>query len=144
MYEASRETEGRRAFPVQAGGVATDIPIAVLVNGGTASAAEVVAAALQDHRRGPLIGEPTFGKGSVQLVYDLSDGSSLHVTSALWLTPKERTIEGRGLAPDICLTRGGPPQDRQLDAAVAYLQLSHVPQHRRVFGVDRTCVTQLD
>ncbi|RLC83210.1 MAG: hypothetical protein DRI79_14215 [Chloroflexi bacterium] len=121
LYECRRDA-GERALPVQDGGVATDIPLTVLVNGGTASAAEIVAGALQDHGRAPLIGEPTFGKGSVQLIYDLSDGSSLHVTSAIWLTPNRHQIQGQGLTPDVQVPPGDGPQDEQLDRAVAYLQ----------------------
>ena len=93
----------------------------VLVNGNTASAAEIVAGALQDHGRAPLIGERTYGKGSVQLIYDLSDGSSLHVTAAIWLTPNRTRIEGRGLTPDVLAPQADGPQDAQLDYAVEYL-----------------------
>ena len=118
IYRDDRE----RTFPVDEGGIALDIPLVVLVNGGTASAAEIVAGAIQDHERGPLIGESTFGKGSVQLVYDLADGSSLHVTTAIWLTPGQHQIEGHGLMPDISLPRGDGFQDEQLDRAVAYLK----------------------
>ena len=75
-------------------------PMVVLVDEGTASAAEIVAGALRDHERAELVGQRTRGKGSVQLAYDLSDGSSLHVTSALWLTPNRAEIDGVGLAPD--------------------------------------------
>ena len=96
------------------------------MNGGTASAAEILAGAIQDHGRATLIGEPTFGKGSVQLIYDLSDGSSLHVTSAVWLTPKRHRIEGQGLTPDIRIPRGDGLEDEQLNTAVGYLQ-----SHRR-------------
>jgi len=121
LYELSRDTQ-ERTFSVRGGGISTDIPLVVLVNGRTASAAEIVAGALQDHGRAPLVGEPTFGKGAVQLIYDLSDGSSLHVTSAIWLTPNRHQIQGLGLTPDIYLPRGEGPQDEQLDRAVAYLQ----------------------
>lgn len=114
--------EQERTSEVQEDGIATDIPLAVLVNGKTASAAEIVASALQDHRRAPLIGESTFGKGSMQLVYDLSDGSSLHVTSAIWLTPDRHQIQGRGLTPDIYIPHSNDPGDKQLDRAVDYLQ----------------------
>ena len=86
----------------------------------------VLAGALQDHDRGTLIGEPTFGKGSVQLIYDLSDGSSLHVTSSVWLTPERHRIEGQGLTPDIHIPRGDGLEDEQLNGAVGYLQ-----SHRR-------------
>ena len=121
LIELGRD-EQERSRPVQRDGIATDVPLAVLVNGGTASAAEIVAGALQDHARAPLIGERTFGKGAVQLIYDLSDGSSLHVTSAIWLTPNRHPINGQGLTPDIAVPRGDGPQDVQLDRAITYLQ----------------------
>ena len=127
LYEQMGEPEERRTFPVQTGGSARDIPMAVLVNGGTASSAEIVAGALQDQGRAPLIGEPTLGKGSVQSIHDFSDGSSLHVTSGLWLTPDGHQIEGQGLTPDIYLDRGGTSQDRQLDRAAVYLE-AHRPR----------------
>jgi carboxyl-terminal processing protease len=79
------------------------IEMVALVNGGTASAAEVVAAALQANDRAPLIGQKTFGKGSVQVVIELSDNSSLHITSARWLTPNGSTLDQIGLEPDIPL-----------------------------------------
>ena len=121
LFEQSRDAE-ERARPVRDGGIATDIPMVVLVDGGTASAAEIVAGALQDYDRAPLIGEPTFGKGAVQLIYDLSDGSSLHVTSALWLTPNRHQIEGEGLTPDVSVSRGDGSEDEQIARAVAVLR----------------------
>jgi carboxyl-terminal processing protease len=121
LVELGRDGQ-ERTFRVQRGGIATDVPLAVLVDGGTASAAEIVAGALQDYRRAPLVGERTFGKGAVQQIYDLSDGSSLHVTSAIWLTPDRHRIEGEGLMPDVTVPRGDGPHDGQLDRAVAHLQ----------------------
>jgi carboxyl-terminal processing protease len=121
FYEQRGDAHERQAIPVESGGSALDLPMAVLVNGGTASSAEIVAGALQDQHRAPLIGEPTLGKGSVQLIHDFPDGSSLHVTSGLWLTPSGHQIEGQGLTPDISLDRGRTLQDRQLDRAAAYL-----------------------
>jgi carboxyl-terminal processing protease len=120
MIEEKRDAE-EKTYAVRPGGIAFDIPIAVLVNKSTASAAEIVAGALQDHERAPLIGERTYGKGSVQLIYDLSDGSSLHVTTAIWLTPNRNRIEGHGLRPDVIATQGSEPQDAQLDFAIDYL-----------------------
>jgi len=103
----------------------TDLPTAVLVNSGTASAAEILAGALKDYKRAPLIGEPTYGKGSVQTVRPLSDGAALHITTATWFTPKHTQIEGAGLPPDIAipLTDDSIKKgiDPQLDRAIEYL-----------------------
>lgn len=98
----------------------------VLVDGGSASASEILAGALQDHEAAAIIGSQTFGKGSVQELVELSDGSSLKVTIARWLTPNGVSISAGGLTPDIYITRT-PQQymadeDPQLDAAVRYLR----------------------
>jgi len=91
----------RRPSLARPGGLATDLTLAVLVNRGTASASEIVAGALRDHGRAVLIGEPTFGKGTVQLPKTLADGSSVEVTVSTWLTPAGKQIQGTGLAPDV-------------------------------------------
>ncbi len=91
----------RRPTIARPGGLATDLTLAVLVNRGTASGAEIVAGAIRDHERGVLIGETTFGKGTVQLQRDLSDGSSVRVTTGTWLTPSGKMIEGQGLTPSL-------------------------------------------
>jgi carboxyl-terminal processing protease len=122
LYEQWRGEDEERTFAVRGGGVALDIPMVALINGGTASAAEIVAGALQDHGRAPLIGEATFGKGSVQLIYELSDGSSVHVTSAIWLTPDKHKIDGVGLVPDVRVASSTGTQDVQLDRAIDYLR----------------------
>jgi carboxyl-terminal processing protease len=105
--------------------VALDIPLVILTNGGSASASEIVAGAIQDNERGTIIGQPTFGKGSVQLPHKLADGSELRVTIAEWLTPSGRQIHGQGIEPDITveMTFEDFEQglDPQLDAAVEYL-----------------------
>ena len=95
-------------------------PIAVLVDGATASASEILAGALQDRSRGQLVGEKTYGKGSVQLVYDLSDGSSVHVTVARWLTPNGHEINGVGLVPDLVVAHDDN-RDAPLDEAIRLL-----------------------
>lgn len=81
--------------------LSTTIPMVVMINKGTASAAEVLAAALQDHKRAFLIGEKSFGKGSVQALFSLKDGDAISMTTGLYYTPSGRSIEGSGLTPDI-------------------------------------------
>jgi carboxyl-terminal processing protease len=105
--------------------IAPDIPMVVLVDGGSASASEIVAGALQDYDRAVLIGEKTFGKGSVQWARELSNGAELRVTIARWFTPKDRAIHGQGLEPDIVVKMSEDDVtaglDPQLDRAVDYL-----------------------
>jgi carboxyl-terminal processing protease len=96
-----------------------DEPVVVLINANTASAAEIVAAALQDYERGTLVGEKSYGKGSVQLVFDLADGSAVRVTTAKWLTPDRRELDGVGLTPDVALAGEA---DAQLDKAVEIIR----------------------
>lgn len=99
VYER-RKDGSQRLYSARSGGAAVDLPLVVLVDGGTASGAEVIAGALQARGRAVLVGEKTYGKGAVQNVHDLSDGSSLHVTVAKLFTPDERLIDGEGLQPD--------------------------------------------
>ncbi len=89
------------AVPVERGGIAPDIKLVVLVNGGTASAAEIMAGALQDARRAELVGEKTFGTGTVLESFKLSDGSALLLAIAEWLTPDGRVIWHKGITPDV-------------------------------------------
>lgn len=106
--------------PIVGGGeTAFDIPLVVLIDGGTASAAEIVAGAVRDYERGTLVGEPSFGKGLVQRVHDFEDGSSARVTFARWLTPDRIPIPDEGLTPDIAVTNDPVvAADRQLERAV--------------------------
>lgn len=118
LYEVNGEGEVIREWRASPGGLATDLPLAILVDGGSASGSEVLAGALRDHGRAPLIGTITFGKGSVQVIRELSDGSALYVTSARWLTPNGHQIEGQGLPPDLELEGA----DAQLERAIDYIK----------------------
>jgi carboxyl-terminal processing protease len=119
-----------KTYRTEGGGVATGVPVAVLINKGSASASEIMAGALRDNGRAVLVGEKSFGKGTVQNVHELSDKSGLRVTTAQWLTPSEKPIQGVGLVPDTVVEL--PPtatisseatraDDPQLDAAVRYI-----------------------
>jgi carboxyl-terminal processing protease len=111
------------SFNVGKSGLYAAIPLAVLINHGTASAAEIVAGALQGQKRSLLVGFPSYGKDTIQLVFDLQDGSSLHVTSAHWWVPGLFTsIEGKGLQPDIPLPEDQANGSEAIQAAVKELQ----------------------
>ena len=125
LYE--QDSNGRRTdWNAQPGGLATGISMVVLVDRLSASGAEVLAGALQDHERATLIGGQTFGKGSVTHLRGLSDGSGIYVTFARWYTPTGRLIEGEGLTLDIVVPITEDDQaaerDPQLEEAIRYLQ----------------------
>ncbi len=126
LYEADDAGDIIEEYPASSGGLATDLPIVVLVDGGSASASEVLAAALRDHGRAILIGTITYGKGSVGKTHRLSDDSALVVTTARWLTPDRHLIEGVGLIPDIEVEITeediASGRDPQLERAIEYLQ----------------------
>ena len=82
-------------------GVMLDTPLAVLINKGSASASEILSGAIQDYKRGILVGEQSFGKGTVQQAVDVDGGGSVHISIAKWLTPKERWVHEKGLTPDV-------------------------------------------
>lgn len=124
---AADETE---IFESKDGDLGESLPLVVLVDSSTASASEVVAGALQDRDRAVLIGSRTFGKGVVQLVYNLSDGSQLRVTNAAWFTPNDRPINGIGLTPDqeVIETFDNFGNDLVLQAALDYLNEHYTPE----------------
>ncbi|MDD5732005.1 MAG: S41 family peptidase [Patescibacteria group bacterium] len=110
----------KEEFAAKGGGKLYDIPMVVLVNSGSASASEILAGAIHDHKRGALIGEKTFGKGSVQEMISLSAGGALKLTMAKWLTPSGTVIDKNGLLPDIEVKleeTSDVKKDNQLDRA---------------------------
>ena len=106
VRERTRNEE-ERLFKSSKAPTLPDLPVAVLINGGSASASEIVAGVIRDYKRGVLIGETTFGKGSVQVPYSLSDESVVRVTVAIWLTPDGQHLDGEGIAPDFTLRFNG-------------------------------------
>ena len=91
---------GHVAYSVEPGGMTTELPLVVLVDEYSASGSEVLAGALQDYGRATIAGKKTYGKGSANVLYPLTDGSGLYITNARWFTPNGRLIEGQGLDPD--------------------------------------------
>ena len=101
-----------------------DVPVVVLVDAGSASASEIVAAALQEHGRATLVGEPTFGKNTVQVWNDLPNGGGLRLTTARWFTPEHNTVAPDGVQPDVVVALPSDPasdEDPQLDRAIEIL-----------------------
>lgn len=122
LYEVSKTAPERTYTAADTPSPLKDAPLIVLVNHNTASAAEILAGAIAANGRAPLIGQKTYGKGSVQYVFTLSDGSSVHITAKTWQTPDRRDLNGNGLDPDIAVEPGADGQDTQLLAAIQYFE----------------------
>ncbi|WP_235040946.1 S41 family peptidase [Vreelandella profundi] len=106
VYTEGRLSDTAMSFSASSNTPAGDIPLVVLINGGSASAAEIVAGALQDQRRGIIMGTDSFGKGSVQQIMPLGNGEGLKLTTALYYTPNGRSIQAQGIEPDVDVVRG--------------------------------------
>src|SRR6185437_7132288 len=122
------DSDGKKtAYPVTGKGMLTDVPVVVLINKGSASASEIVSGALRDNNRAKLVGENSFGKGTIQQAEDLGNGAGLHVTIAKWLTPNGTWVgngkDGKGLTPDyaVQLDPKDPTHDTQLEKAIEVL-----------------------
>jgi carboxyl-terminal processing protease len=120
----TKDAQGKvTSVPIQRGGTATDIPVVVLINEGSASAAEITAGALQDYNRAQLVGQTTFGTGTVLNQFRMSDGSAILLAVELWLTPKGREIWHQGIAPDVTveltpdISISIPETEREMKAA---------------------------
>ncbi|MGA7829239.1 MAG: S41 family peptidase [Geobacteraceae bacterium] len=101
VYTEGRDPNSKMRFTSRKGNKEIGYPMVVLINGGSASASEIVAGALQDHNRAVILGTQSFGKGSVQTIIPLSEDSGLRLTTAKYYTPKGRSIQARGITPDI-------------------------------------------
>ena len=111
VYIQGKDKANRKDFFAARNPDEVTVPLVVLINAGSASASEIVAGALQDHRRALIVGERSFGKGSVQTIVPMADGSAIKLTTALYYTPKGRSIQAMGIEPDLKIPFVAPPKD---------------------------------
>jgi carboxyl-terminal processing protease len=123
VSQKGRDKRENIVYKAKKEGTYKDIPITVLVNGGSASASEIVSGALQDHHRAPIIGEKTFGKGSVQIVVPIGNGEGVKLTVARYYLPSGRTIQNKGVTPDIIVYPGEATKKKQNEFEIKEAEL---------------------
>jgi carboxyl-terminal processing protease len=129
VYTEGRLENQKQKYFARKDGSWTEFPMVVLVNGGSASASEIVAGALQDHRRAVVLGTKTFGKGSVQTILPLDDNSALRLTTARYFTPKGRSIQATGIAPDIIMENQPAQEAKAEEKKRSGLREENLPGH---------------
>jgi carboxyl-terminal processing protease len=136
-----RREEQRQKWVAHPEPTTTRYPLVVLVNNGSASGAEIVAGAIQDHGRGILIGTQTFGKGSVQTIIPLKDGSGLRLTTARYFTPNGRSIQAKGIVPDIIVKPSRPEEEKEV---VAPQQIMEKDLERHLIEVEKGAPKEIE
>ncbi|MGL1862326.1 MAG: S41 family peptidase [Pseudodesulfovibrio sp.] len=111
VYIQGKDKSSRKDFFASKNANEVTVPLVTLINAGSASASEIVAGALQDHKRGLIVGERSFGKGSVQTIIPMTDGSGIKLTTALYYTPNGRSIQAKGIEPDLNIPFVAPVKD---------------------------------
>ena len=129
VYTEGRIEAQKQKYFAQKDGTWMDFPVVVLVNGGSASASEIVAGALQDHSRAVVLGTKTFGKGSVQTILPLDDNSALRLTTARYFTPNGRSIQATGIVPDIIVEAVAPQEGKAEEKKRSGLREENLPGH---------------
>ena len=129
VYTEGRIESQKQKYFAQKDGSWMDFPMVVLVNGGSASASEIVAGALQDHKRAVVLGTKTFGKGSVQTILPLDDNSALRLTTARYFTPSGRSIQATGIVPDIVVDATQPQDGKPEEKKRPMLREENLPGH---------------
>jgi carboxyl-terminal processing protease len=144
VYTDGRLENQKQKYFAHKPGTWSDFPMVVLVNGGSASASEIVAGAVQDHKRALVLGTTTFGKGSVQTILPLDESSALRLTTARYFTPNGRSIQALGIAPDITMDQGVKVAKAEKPNGATSLREANLPRHLEHPAKDKTTTTPDD